>query len=218
MSDSCDPMNCSLPGSSVHGILQARKLEWVVISFSKSCLVMSNSLQPHGLYCSWNSSGQNTVVSSLSLLQGIFPTLESNPGLLHCRRILHQLSYKGSPRILEWVAYSFSSVSSWLRNRVGVSLISGRFFTNWVIREAPTVHVQFSSVTQSCPTLCDPMDCQHARLPCPSTTQGAYSYSCPLSQWFHSTISSSVTPSTCCPQSFPTSGSFPMIWLFVSSG
>ena len=121
-------------------------------------------------------------------------------------------------RILEWVAYSFSSVSSWLRNRVGVSFISGRFFTNWAIREAPTVHVQFSSVTQSCPTLCDPMDCQDARLPCPSTTQGAYSYSCPLSQWCHPTISSSVVPFSSRLLSFPASGSFPMSWFLASSG
>jgi len=42
-------------------------------------------------------------VGSLSLLQGIFPTQESNPGLPHCRWILYQLSYQGSPRILEWV-------------------------------------------------------------------------------------------------------------------
>ena len=53
---------------------------------------MSNSLQPHGLYCPWNSLGQNTRVGSLSLLQGIFPTQESNPGLPHCRQILCQLS------------------------------------------------------------------------------------------------------------------------------
>ena len=46
----------------------------------------------------WNSSGQNTGVGGLSLLQGIFPTQGLNPGLSHCR-----LSYKGSPRILEWV-------------------------------------------------------------------------------------------------------------------
>ena len=55
----------------------------------------------------------------------------------HCRRILYQLSHKGSPRILEWVAYSFSSRSSWPRNRTGVSCIEGEFFTNWAIREAP---------------------------------------------------------------------------------
>ena len=61
-------------------------------SESESCLVMSDSLWPHELYSPWNSSGQNTEVGSLSLLQGIFPTLESNPGLPHCRWILYQLS------------------------------------------------------------------------------------------------------------------------------
>ena len=65
-----------------------------------------------GLYSLWNSPGQNTGVGSLSLLQGIFPTQESNPGLSHCRWILYQLSQKESPRILEWVAYSFSRGSS----------------------------------------------------------------------------------------------------------
>ena len=45
----------------------------------------------------WNSPGQNTGVGSLSLLQGIFPTQASNPGLPYCRRILYQLSHKGSP-------------------------------------------------------------------------------------------------------------------------
>ena len=69
---------------------------------------MSDSLQPHGLYSPWNSPGQNTGVVSLSLLQGIFPTQGSNPGLLHCRQILYQLSHKGSLRILEWVEYHFS--------------------------------------------------------------------------------------------------------------
>ena len=62
----------------------------------------ANSLQPYGLYGPWNSPGQNTGVGSLSLLQGIFPTQGSNPGLLHCRQILYQLSHQGSPRILEW--------------------------------------------------------------------------------------------------------------------
>ena len=56
----------------------------------------------------WNSPGQSTGVGSLSLLQGIFPTQGSNPGLSHCRRILYQLSHQGSPRILAWVAYPFS--------------------------------------------------------------------------------------------------------------
>ena len=71
-----------------------------------------NSLQPHGLYSPWNSPGQNTGVGRLSLLQGIFPTWGSNPGLPYCRWILYQLSRKGSLRILDWVAYLFSSGSS----------------------------------------------------------------------------------------------------------
>ena len=97
---------------------------------------MSNSLGPHGLYSPWNSLGQNTGVDSLSLLQGIFPTKVLNPGLPHCRWILYQLSHKGSPTILEWVAYPFSSGSSWPRDRTGVFCIAGGFFTNWAIREA----------------------------------------------------------------------------------
>ena len=55
------------------------------------------------LHALFDSPGQNTGVDSLSLLQGIFPIQGSNPGLLHCRRILYQLSHKQSPRILECV-------------------------------------------------------------------------------------------------------------------
>ena len=96
----------------------------------------SNSLWSHGLYTSWNSPGQNTGVGSLSLLQGSFPTQGSNPGLLHWGWILYQLSHKGSPRILEWVAYPFSSGSSPPRNQTGVSCSARGFFINWAIREA----------------------------------------------------------------------------------
>ena len=67
----CDPMDCSPPGSSVHG----------------------------------DSSGKNTGVGCHNLLQGIFPTQGSNPGLPYCQQILYHLSPLGSPRILEWVAY-----------------------------------------------------------------------------------------------------------------
>ena len=63
----------------------------------KSCSVVSDSLQPHGLYNPWNSPGQNTRMGSLFLFQGIFPTQGWNPGLPHCRWILYQLSPKGSP-------------------------------------------------------------------------------------------------------------------------
>ena len=65
-------------------------------------LVVSSSLGPHGLQltrllCPWDSQGQNTGLGSHSLLQGIFLTQGSNPGLLHCRHILYHLNDQGSP-------------------------------------------------------------------------------------------------------------------------
>ena len=63
-----------------------------------------------------------------------------------------------------------------------------------------------------------PHEPQHARPPCPSPTPRVYSNSCPLSQWCHPTISSSVVPFSSCLQSFPASGSFQMSQLFTSGG
>ena len=70
--------------------------------------------------------------------------------------------------------------------------------------------LQFSSVAQSCPTLCDPMDCSNPGLP--------VHHSYPLSRWCHPTISSSVIPFSSWLQSCPASGSFPMSQFFASSG
>ena len=61
---------------------------------SESRSVVSDSLQPHGLYSPLNSPGQNTGVGSLSLLQWVFLTHELDQGLLHCRQILYQLATK----------------------------------------------------------------------------------------------------------------------------
>ena len=84
--------------------------------------------------------------SSILSLQRIFPTQESNLGLPHCRRFLYQLRHKGSPRILEWVAYPFFSGSYWPRNQTRVSCIAGGFkykfyFSNkiWKIVANPSV-------------------------------------------------------------------------------
>ena len=63
-----------------------------------------------------------------------------------------------------------------------------------------------------------PHGLQRPRLPCPPPTPGACSNSCPWSQWCHPTVSSSSIPSSSCPQSFPTLGSFLMIQLFESGG
>ena len=97
---------------------------------SLRCSVVSDSLQPHELYSPWNSLGQNIGLGSLSIFQGIFLTQGLNPGLQHCRWILYQLSHRGIPRILEWVACPFSRGSSPPTNRTGVSHIAGRFCTN----------------------------------------------------------------------------------------
>ena len=72
---------------------------------------MSDSLQLYGLqsirlFCSWNFPGKNNW--SAVPYSTPYPTQGSNPGLLHCRRILYQLSHQGSPRILECVGYRFS--------------------------------------------------------------------------------------------------------------
>ena len=82
-----------------------KRLQWnspFAGKWSESHSVKSNSLRPHGLYSPWNSPGQNTGAGSLSLLWGIFPTQGLNPGLLHCRRILYQLSHNGSSRETQW--------------------------------------------------------------------------------------------------------------------
>ena len=67
---------------------------------SESRSVISDSLQPHGLHSLWNSSGQNTGVGSLSLLQGICPIQESNWSLLHCRQITNW-AIKVAPREID---------------------------------------------------------------------------------------------------------------------
>jgi len=63
---------------------------------------------PPGSSVYGDSPGKNTGMGCHALLQGIFPTQGSNPGLLHCRQILHCLSHQRGPRKLEWVTYPFS--------------------------------------------------------------------------------------------------------------
>ena len=91
---------------------------------------------------------------SCFLLQGIFPIQGSNPGLPHCRWILFQLSHKGSPRILEWVACPFSSGSSQPRNRTGFSCIAGGYFTSWVTVIPKQILPNFSNkILINCPKI-----------------------------------------------------------------
>ena len=88
----CDPMDYT-----VHGIFQARILEWVAFPFSRgSSNPRSPTLQVDSLPTEPQGKPKNTGVGSLSLLQRVFPTPELNQGLLHWRRIIYQLSYEGS--------------------------------------------------------------------------------------------------------------------------
>jgi len=119
-------------------------------------------------------------------------------------------------RILEWVAISFSRGSSQPRTQTQVSCIAGRFFTLWATGEATKIHsVKFSSATQSCPTLYDPMNHSTPGLPVhhqlPEFTQTHV-------HQVGDAISSSVVPFSSCPQSLPASGSFTMSQLFPSGG
>ena len=88
-------VNFSNSFGSIQGFLGGIN-DKVKVKVAQSCPILCD---PMKLYSPWNSPGQSTGVGSLSLLQGVFPTQGSNPGLLHCRQILYQLSHKGSPVI-----------------------------------------------------------------------------------------------------------------------
>ena len=113
----CDPLDYSPPVSSVHGILQARMREWVAMPFSRgsspprdrtmSPVALSGQADPQSHRSQAPPSILNVKAKSLStgvgchfLLQAIFPTQGSNPGLPHCRQTLYRLSHQGSPSIL----------------------------------------------------------------------------------------------------------------------
>ena len=81
---------------------------------------------PPGSSVYGDSPRKNTRVGCHALLQGIFPTQGSNPGLSHGTWILYRLSHQGSPRILEWVDYPFSRGFSWWRNWTRVSCVASQ--------------------------------------------------------------------------------------------
>ena len=71
------------PAKSEKSITDGVPIPPTSLDESESHSAMSDSLQPHVLYSPWNSPGQNIGGGSLSLLQGIFPSQGSNPGILH---------------------------------------------------------------------------------------------------------------------------------------
>ena len=141
-------MDCSLPDSSVHGILQARILEWVPVPFSRGCSWPRNWTRVYCItgrfFTSWATReahnwhitmhecrAYNVLIWYIHMKVKVTqscPTL-CNPTDSTVHGILQA-------RILEWVGIPFSSRSSQPRNRTGVSCIEGGLFTSWAIREA----------------------------------------------------------------------------------
>ena len=118
----CDSVDNSLPGSSAHGILQARILEWVTFPFSRVSFQprikpRSPTLHVDSLPVELPGKPKNTGVGSLALLQQIFPTQESNWGLLHYRWILYQLELPGKPLIFRKIEQIYAVVKSWSSGR-----------------------------------------------------------------------------------------------------
>ena len=139
----------------------------------------------------WNSLGQNTGVGSLSLLQGILPT-----------RVWTQVSH---------IAGGF--FTSWATGEAELGPPESARLTEscWLTSGSTSGEIHFSSLQFSRSVMANslqPHGLQHARPPFPSPTPGVCSNSCPLSQWCHPTISSSVVAFSFCLQSFPASGSF----------
>ena len=113
-------------------------MTYVLCLATQLCLTLCDSMDwsPPDSSVHEDSPGKNTAVACHALLQGNFPTQGSNPGLLHCRQILYQLSHQGKPKNTGVGTYPFSSRSSRPRNQTWVSCIAGRFFTSWATRKA----------------------------------------------------------------------------------
>ena len=125
----------------------------------------------------------------------------------------------------QWLCWG-SVTQAFVHHCIFQGLVSRLFLLQWKInswchityREKPSslenaVQLSRSAMSDSL----QPHGLQHARTPCPSPTTGVYSNSCPLSRWYHPTISSSVIPFSSRLESFPASGSFPVSQFFASS-
>ena len=129
----CDPMDCSLPGSSVHG----------------------------------DSPGKNTGVDCHAVLQEIFSNQGSNPGLPHCRQILYCLSHRGSPRILEWVAYPVSR-GIFPTQELNRGLLHCRRILYWLSYQGSAMYIHTrppSHSIQTHPLPLEPLFCHHHPIP-----------------------------------------------------
>ena len=203
----CNSMNCSPPGSSVHGILQARILEWVVIPFSRG------SSRPR----------DQTRVSCIARVKWILYCLSHwGSPINHINRL------KKENHLIVWTderenafdktQYPFTIKT--LRNTGELpQLNENHLQTDWFLYVVTLDSMCIGGVQLlSRVWLFESHGLQHMRIPCPSLSPGVCLNSCPFSQWCYQTISSSVVPFSSCLQSFPASGSFPMSQFCASGG
>ena len=118
---------------------------------------------PMGLYFPWNSPCQSTGVGSHFLLQGIFPTLGTNPGLPHCRKILYQLSLRTLTLLEKQIIQTIQQYADYIWRHTTFQWHSYGWGMKALHIEASSV--LFNSVTHTYPTLCNPMDCSTPGLP-----------------------------------------------------
>jgi len=193
-------MDYNPPGSSAHGILQARILVWVAMPFSRGSSQPRDWTQVscigHGFFTHWTTWEaqfdihiQYDMITMISVVTNCHHTKL----LQNCQ--LYSLCCTLHPGDL---FYTWKFVQLFLHPLV----------TWWFLDLPNDLPHQFSRSVM--PDSLWPHGVQHTRLPCPSPTPGAYSSSCPLSQWCHLAVSSSVVPFSSCPESFTASGSFPM--------
>ena len=137
----CNPMDCILPGSSLHGILQAIVLEWGAISFSRGSSQPRDRTRvshiPGRRFNLWATKVSSIVCVHVCAVTQLCPALCDSMDCSLPGSYIHGIF---QARILEWVAISFRRGSSWLRDQtcvLCVSCIAGRCFTCWAIGEVP---------------------------------------------------------------------------------
>ena len=193
-------MDCSLPGSSVHGIVQAKILGWVSISCSRG------SSQPRG----WIHVRCRCMLYQLSYQGSPTNPYSDNEHFHHPIKFLFIPPLQPLKQSWFWYFYTLTVKLLKLIHVCSGSDLNQKFC--WLVaRNSLFPFTEYGDHSQH-------HGLQHARPPCPSPTPRTYSDPCPLSRWCHPTISSSVVSFFSCLQSFPASGSFPMSQFFISDG
>ena len=170
--------------AAIHGVAKSRTrlsdwtelswiMNWAVCLVTQLCPTLCNPMDcgPPGSSVHGDSPGKNTRVGCYALLQEIFPTQGSNPGLPHCRQILYHLSHQGSPRILEWVVYPFSRGLPDPRIEPRSPALQADSLPAELSGKPKLSPAATAKSLQLCPTLCDHIDGSPPGSPVPGILQ-----------------------------------------------